>query len=105
MSAARDWLAGREAGVPRALAARVRAAVRADAGGADAGDELLAAADLVLRNVLAAQPMTRAHALDLLAADALVPYAFEAAADDPPRIPARADAAMQRIASMAAEAR
>jgi hypothetical protein len=48
--------------------------------------------------------MGRAAALDLLAADALATYAFEAAADDPDAIPARARAAMARLSSFADDA-
>jgi len=51
--------------------------------------------------VLTANTMTRAHALDVLSADALLTYAFEAAADEPSRLTARADLAMQRIAALA----
>lgn len=41
----------------------------------------------------------RANALDLLAADACVTWAFEAAADDPDAVAARAMAERQRIFS------
>jgi hypothetical protein len=44
--------------------------------------------------------MSRAQALDLLAADALLTYAFEAAADEPQSLVARADDAMLRIAEV-----
>ena len=54
--------------------------------------------DIVARIV--AEPMSRAQALDLLAADALLTYAFEAAADEPQSLVARADDAMLRIAEV-----
>ena len=47
--------------------------------------------------------MERASALDLLAADACVTYAFEAAADEPQSIGDRAAHAKRRIAAIAAE--
>jgi len=45
--------------------------------------------------------LTRDSALDLLAVDALVTYAVEAAADDPDRLDARTEAALARIAELA----
>jgi hypothetical protein len=45
--------------------------------------------------------LTRSGALDLLAVDALVTYAFEAAADDPHSLEARTSAALARIAALA----
>jgi len=58
---------------------------------------MVRAAEDVLRGVLAAEPMTRAQALDLLAADALVTYAFEVASDDPATLADRANDAMSRL--------
>jgi hypothetical protein len=46
----------------------------------------------------------RAQALELLAADALVTYAFEAASEEPEALAARADEAMRRIAELAHDA-
>jgi hypothetical protein len=51
-----------------------------------------------LSTVLAASPMSRSAALSLLTADAFATYAFEAAADDPATLPARAEAAMKLLA-------
>ena len=100
MSDVRAWLGAHEGGVPPALAAHLRDAVRiADGPVAD----LLAAGERLLRRAIAATPMTRAQALDVLGADALVTCAFEAAADDPSRLVQRADAAMTRIAALAEE--
>jgi hypothetical protein len=64
-------------------------------------DALMAAGELLMQDVLAAPSQRRDSALDLLAADACVTYAFEAAADDPTRIAGWADDAMQRIARLA----
>ena len=59
--------------------------------------ELLTAAEAALRSVLNAGSDSRASALDVLAIDALVTYAFEAAAAEPERIPALASHAMSRL--------
>ncbi len=61
----------------------------------DAGERLLDA-------LLTAGSTSRATALDLLAVDALVTYAFQAAADDPARLEERAARAMARIAALPA---
>ncbi|MFN5580921.1 hypothetical protein [Gemmatimonas sp.] len=61
----------------------------------EAGEELLDA-------LLASGSTSRASALDLLAIDALVTYAFQAAADDPARLEERAAQAMARIAALPA---
>ena len=45
----------------------------------------------------------RDRALDLLAADALVTYAFEAASERPELLPERAGAAMRRIGALVSE--
>jgi len=62
---------------------------------------LLAASEILMKDVLAAAPKDREAALDLLAGDACVTYAFEAAADDPGELDSLADHAMQRIAELA----
>ena len=64
-------------------------------------ESCLAAGELLLNSLLASGSTTRGTALDLLAADALVTYAFQAAASEPHRIEARAIGAMTRIASLA----
>ena len=61
----------------------------------DAGERLLDA-------LLASGSTSRATALDLLAVDALVTYAFQAGADDPARLEERAARAMARIALLPA---
>ncbi len=72
-------------------------------------DPLIDACDGALTGVLEKGEVGRAavggdhHAMAnaLLAADAFVTWAFEAAADDPATISARADAAMRRISDRA----
>lgn len=63
-------------------------------------DACLTAGESALNTLLASGSTSRATALDLLAVDALVTYAFQLAADDPTRIEARAAAAMARIAAL-----
>jgi hypothetical protein len=87
------WIAARGAGVPAALSDRLRQV-------AGRHDDLVEAAEATLRQSLATQPMTRAHALDLLTADALATYVFESAADDPSTLSARADDAMCRFGAL-----
>lgn len=65
-------------------------------------ESLLRAGEVLLDAVLQASSGDgRGVALDLLAADACVTWAFEAAADAPSSLGARAEAAMQRIAEVA----
>lgn len=99
------WLAGRTPAPPDALAARIHdalAAAQDDDAAVDAARPAawLAAAEAVLARVLAdgaTGTRSRDAALDLLAADALVTYAFEAAADAPARLPAVARDAIARL--------
>jgi hypothetical protein len=62
----------------------------------------LDAAERLLGALLREGCTSRQSALDLLVADALVTYAFEAASDEPSRIIERAHRAMVRIAAFAA---
>lgn len=55
------------------------------------------AAEALLRDLLARPSTGRDVALDLLTVDALVTYAFEAAAADVESLPALADDAMRRF--------
>lgn len=99
MNAAREWLSAHDAGVPDALSTRLRSALQT-AAEKPVADELAEAGERLLARALEAEAMTRAHALDVLGADALLTYAFEAAADEPSQLASRADAAMQRIAAL-----
>lgn len=98
-----DWLDARAPQPPAALGARLRAllgdALARDVG--DAPDLLLAAGERLVATLLRAGSTTRESALDLLAADALVTYAFEAASEAPADLAERASEAMRRIASLA----
>jgi hypothetical protein len=64
-------------------------------------DPLMNACDASLTRVLESDSKERPTAHELLAADAFVTWAFEAAANDPATISARADAAMRAISARA----
>lgn len=99
-----DWLASRDPAPPRPLAARI--AALATTGGPPSGttpaSELLQAAEAAMREVLREGCLTRESALELLAVDGLVTYAFEAAADHPESLELLAGDALARIAALAA---
>jgi hypothetical protein len=100
-----QWLDARRPSPPPVLAARIRELLgsdtRRDAG--EAADVCLAAGEALLARLLRADPSSRDTALNLLAADALVTYAFEAAAAIPESLELRAAAAMTRISALAVE--
>lgn len=103
-----SWLAAREPAPPTALASRLRelvaqhdpAALAADA--REVPTVLLHVGASVLGRLLREAATTRESALDLLAADALVTYAFEAAGETPTTLEASATRAMAHIARVAA---
>lgn len=64
-------------------------------------DLLLAASDRLVADLLRPEGSTRDSALDLLAADALMTYAMEAAAGEMQTLEQRAAAAMSRISAIA----
>lgn len=99
-----DWLDGRTPVPPPALRARIREALgeASTASVERAGDVCLAAAERLVGGLLAGDCTSRDCALDLLTADALVTYAFEAAAQSPADLVPRAAAAMRRIAALGA---
>jgi hypothetical protein len=94
---ASTWLQGRADGVPSALAKTLHAGASAGQDG-DVSEIMMHAARQQLTRVLSASPMTRAQALELLAADAFATYALEAAADQPESLADRADSAMRLFA-------
>jgi hypothetical protein len=98
------WLESRVPPAPAALAGRVRAALGGrwmqDAGETHAVCE--AAAEELLASLLSARETGRESALDLLAADALVTYAFEHAASAGLDLEAESTGVMQRIAEIGA---
>ncbi|MBA3890592.1 MAG: hypothetical protein H0X64_08675 [Gemmatimonadaceae bacterium] len=98
-----EWLASRASGVPPHLLERVRDALgpALSLPAERAPEECVAAAERVVAELLSHDRTGRDSALALLAADALVTFAFEAAADAPARLEARANAAMQALATLA----
>jgi hypothetical protein len=80
------WLQSREPQPPRALADQLDAVVRAAPDSLFAAESLAAAIAGVglhsLRSVVRRQGVSYDTAMDLLAADAFVTYAFEAAAEE-----------------------
>ena len=96
------WLDRRRPVPPAALRARIDAALGADlhAEAGDVADTLLAAGERLVRSLLDEDATSRGSAVDLLAADALVTFAFEAASARPADLSKRAAAAMARIAAL-----
>ena len=101
-SPVQGFVAGHAGTAPPALIARVQDVLSADPSLAElpVAEALLRAGETLLAAVLKDGEAGRAVALDLLAADTCVTWAFEAAADTTGDLPARAEAAMQRIAEM-----
>jgi hypothetical protein len=100
------WLQSRVPAPPPALAKRIREALAATTTppGAPTAELLLEAGERLLATLLGADRLTRNGAVDLLTADALVTYAFEAAASEPDRMQERAANAMTRLAALATHA-
>jgi hypothetical protein len=101
-----DWLDARSPAPPAQLVDRLRAALGPalvrDA--AEVPQAFVDAAETLLVTLVRVGCASRDRALDLLAVDALVTYAFEAASDDPESLDARAHHAMRRLAEIAAQA-
>ncbi len=95
------WLRARTPAPPDALAARLESLTAGHEASAPSAQALLEAAETGMRALLRDGCLTRSCALDLLAIDALVTYAFEAAADDPDDIDVRAADALRTIAALA----
>jgi hypothetical protein len=96
-----EWLSGRTPVPPPALRARLTQALRDVASAADdLPESYLRAAERLIEELLQGECTSRDSALDLLTADALVTYAFEAASESPESLVPRAAAAMRRIASL-----
>ncbi|HJU65803.1 MAG TPA: hypothetical protein VJ596_09010 [Gemmatimonadaceae bacterium] len=98
-----NWLETRTPAAPPLLLDRLRGALGSDlTRDADASFEIcLSAAERLLTTILTEGSGSRSQAVDLLAADALVTYAFEAASSEADRLAQRADAAMARLAALA----
>jgi len=102
MTTVAGWLARREPPPPEPLLSRIHEALGdgVDAPAHEAA-ALTAAAERLLVQLLGGECATRAAAVELLTADALVTYAFEAAAESRSAdMDAMAARAMQRIAAL-----
>jgi hypothetical protein len=97
-----EWLATRTPPPPAPLAERILAALGSAANdpASLAADRCVDAAERVVATLLHEGRTGRESAADLLAADALVTYAFEAASDDPVRLMERGRSAMTRLARL-----
>jgi len=94
------WLRGRTPVPPPQLAARIDALTARIADHAPSADAFLDAAEAAMGTLLRDGCLTRESALDLLAVDALVTYAFEAAADEADQLENRAARALTRISAL-----
>lgn len=106
-SVTRRWIAGRVPVAPPAIVARIDAALVETAAGSSPDpvvDDCLRAAEGILARLLADGATNRSAALDLLTADALATYAFEAASENPDALVGQARAAMARLSALAADA-
>ena len=83
------WIRGRSPAPPPQLLSRIEAMAAHASHTTAAADALLDASARAMAGVLGDGCLTRESGLDLLAVDALVTYAFEAAADDPEQLDAR----------------
>jgi uncharacterized membrane protein len=97
------WLMSREPAPPAPLMKRMLEALGGDAARDDTEAHALCldAATRILAPLLREERPGRESALDLLAADALVTYAFEAASASSDDIEATSAAAMLRLADLA----
>jgi len=98
----RDWLLSRRPSPPAALTGRLTEALRdrLDDDASTMYDCAMDAALALLASVVRQPTAGRECALDLLTADALTTYAFEAAAEEPEKLGERSQSAMRRFAEV-----
>ena len=98
-----DWVAERMPTAPPALRERVlfRLGESGNAPRADAAERCAAAGVQLVDSLISTDCSARQHAIDLLAADALVTYAIESAAEASPDFAAEMDALVVRVAAVA----
>lgn len=89
-----EWIGQREPAPPPALAARVQRLAEEAPEGMAIPEAMIAVSALVLRRLLDRGETARDSALELLAADALATYAFEAQGETPEELDARCTWAM-----------
>lgn len=100
-----EWLTQVQPEPPKALAEQLQQLIAAHAARPvqDVPEVFLAVGEALLQTMVASGSTSRETALALLSVDALVTYAFEAAAADPGRLEERAANAMRRISALAQE--
>jgi hypothetical protein len=98
----RDWLVERRPAPPERLLRSIEGALgdRLTAPRVEACGRCVDAAESLLRDLLNRPTTGRDSALDLLTVDALVTYAFEAAAAEPATLDGRAHDAARRLAAV-----
>jgi hypothetical protein len=97
-----DWLDSRRPPPPIALRERLQAVANpAMTSSAPDPGALIETAEHLLASLLRNNASRRERALDLLAADALVTYAFEAAAEDASNLEGLTSDAMRRLSAVA----
>ena len=98
----RRWLDSRGEQAPAALKARIGQLVDAHPEWEQLPipEALIAASEVLMAGVLVLPERDRRTALDLLAADACVTYAFEAAAETPELLVGLAERSMQHMAQL-----
>ncbi len=96
------WLAALSPTPPAALVVRLQQVLAPylDQPASTVPEVCLEAGERLLEALLASGSTSRASALDLLTVDALVTYGFEAGANVPDQLEARAVTAMRRIAAL-----
>lgn len=97
----REWLATREPPPPPALAARLVQLTETHAERDSFAEAMLLASGEALRRLLHDGQTARDGALELLAADALATYAFEAEGDAPEELDGRCTWAMRYFSAIA----
>jgi hypothetical protein len=97
-----DWFAALNPAPPKALADQMRSLLHesADRPATELPEVCMRVAEQSLSQLQSCESKKRGSALTLLSIDALMTYAFEAAASDPARIEERALGAMARISEM-----
>ena len=100
----REWVAARTPSAPPALRERVASRLGESGGApdAEAAERCGAAGVRLVDSLISSDCSARENAIDLLAADALVTYAIERAAETSADFAADMDAMVARVASIAA---
>jgi hypothetical protein len=98
-----QWLDAREPAAPDPLRADLRNVLSDAPAGDDIGEVMLMRGTALLERIVRGDTSSRECARDLLAADALVTYSFEAAGEAPGNLAERAREALHRIAALGVE--